>query len=51
MAEPSVATRVSGDPSSITGALQREVWAIDKDLPITNVRLLSDLLFQRQHLN
>jgi predicted permease len=42
-----LSVRVSGDPKSITAALQREVWAIDKDLPVSNVRLLDDLLFQR----
>jgi putative ABC transport system permease protein len=41
-----VAVRISGDPSQLAGALQREVWAVDKDQPITNVRTLDDVLFQ-----
>lgn len=42
-----VAIRVTGDPVNMAGALQREVWAVDKDQPITNVRTLDEVLFQR----
>lgn len=46
-----VAIRVSGDPSALAGALQREVWAVDKDQPITNVRTLDEVLFQKGSAN
>jgi putative ABC transport system permease protein len=42
-----MAVRASGDPTSLVASLQREVWTIDKDQPITNVRTLDDVLFQK----
>jgi predicted permease len=36
-----LAIRVAGDPSLLVAALEREVWAIDKDQTISNVRLMS----------
>jgi predicted permease len=42
-----LAVRTSGDPGAIVAALQREVWSLDKDQPITNVRPLDDVLFQK----
>jgi putative ABC transport system permease protein len=42
-----LAVRTATDPMSLVPSLQREVWAIDKDQPITNVHTLDDLLFQR----
>jgi predicted permease len=42
-----VAVRTSGDPTGIVASLQREVWALDKDQPITNVHALDEVLFQR----
>ena len=38
------AVRADVDPTSLASALQREVWAIDKDQPITNVRTLDEVL-------
>ena len=38
------AVKADADPTSLTSALQREVWAIDKDQPITNVRTLDEVL-------
>jgi putative ABC transport system permease protein len=34
----------SGDPDGLTAALQAEVWSLDPDLPITDVRSLDGLL-------
>jgi putative ABC transport system permease protein len=42
-----MAVRTSGDPTGLVASLQREVWAIDKDQPITNVHTLDDVLFQK----
>lgn len=42
-----MAVRTAGDPASLIATLQREVWAIDKDQPITNVRTMDEVLFQR----
>jgi predicted permease len=39
-----LAVKADGEPASLASALQREVWAIDKDQPITNVRTLDDVL-------
>jgi predicted permease len=36
--------RVSGDPSQLTGAVQREVQALDKDLPVFGVKTMSQHL-------
>jgi putative ABC transport system permease protein len=38
------AVKADADPTSLTSALQRKVWAIDKDQPITNVRTLDEVL-------
>jgi predicted permease len=38
------AVKADIDPKSLASALQREVWAIDKDQPITNVRTLDEVL-------
>jgi putative ABC transport system permease protein len=38
------AVKADADPTSLAAALQREVWAIDKDQPITSVRTLDEVL-------
>lgn len=42
-----VAIRASGDPRSLLTSIQEQIWAIDPNQPITQVRLLDDVLFQR----
>ena len=42
-----VAIRTSGDPRNLLAAIQEQIWAIDANQPITQVRLLDDVLFQR----
>jgi predicted permease len=42
-----LAVRTAGDPAALVQVLQREVWTIDKDQPITNVHTLDDMLFQK----
>lgn len=42
-----MAVRTAGDPAALVTTLQREVWALDKDQPITNVRTMDEVLFQR----
>jgi len=44
-ASPSyLAIRTSGDPMSVVAAVRREVWAVDKDQPISNVRTMEEIL-------
>src|SRR5439155_18914688 len=38
------AVRATGDPHALVTALQREVWAVDPDQPITNVKTLDEVL-------
>jgi putative ABC transport system permease protein len=33
-----------GDPRRLTAAIQKEVWAIDKDLPLTNTKTLDEVI-------
>jgi putative ABC transport system permease protein len=40
----SLAVRATGDPHALVPAIQRAVWAIDPDQPITNVRTLDEVL-------
>jgi putative ABC transport system permease protein len=39
-----LAVRSTGDPRSLAKAVQAEVWAIDKDQPVTNVRTLDEVI-------
>jgi hypothetical protein len=39
-----LAVRVAGNPTAIVSALEREVWSIDKDLAVSNVRVMDALL-------
>jgi hypothetical protein len=39
-----MAVRTIGDPRSWTAAMQREMWAVDKDRPVTNVRTLEEIV-------
>jgi putative ABC transport system permease protein len=36
--------RAAGEPTSIAGAVRREIWAIDKALPLANVQPLTQLV-------
>ncbi len=38
--------RASGDPKQLVTAVQQQVWAIDKDLPVTHVRTYDELVSQ-----
>jgi putative ABC transport system permease protein len=40
----SVAVRAAGDPRALVPGIQRAVWAIDPDQPITSVRTLDEVL-------
>jgi putative ABC transport system permease protein len=40
------AFRSAGDPKQLVAAVQRQVWAIDKDLPVTHVRTYDELVSQ-----
>jgi putative ABC transport system permease protein len=40
----SLAVRASGDPHALVAGIQRIVWSIDPDQPITNVRTLDEVL-------
>jgi predicted permease len=39
-----LAIRVSGNPSDLVAALEREVWAINKDQTVSNVRVMDALV-------
>jgi len=38
------AVRTAGDPHTLVNAISREVWAIDKDQPVTNVRTMDEII-------
>jgi putative ABC transport system permease protein len=38
--------RSAGDPKQLVTAVQKQVWAIDKDLPVTNVRTYDEIISQ-----
>jgi len=38
------AVRTAGDPHHLTSEIQRQVSAIDKDLPVTNVRTMDEII-------
>jgi putative ABC transport system permease protein len=40
------AFRAAGDPKTLMAAVQQQVWAIDKDQPITNVKTLEEVISQ-----
>jgi predicted permease len=39
-----LAVRTEGDPQQVVKAVQQQVWALDKDQPVTNVRALDELI-------
>jgi len=39
-----LAVRTAGDPRRLTNAIQETVWSLDKDLPVTNVKTLDEIL-------
>src|SRR5262249_30825146 len=36
--------RTASDPMSLAAAVQREVWAVDKDQPVTNIQTLEQVI-------
>jgi putative ABC transport system permease protein len=40
------AVRAAGDPHALVNAISREVWALDKDQPVTNVRTMDEIVDQ-----
>jgi putative ABC transport system permease protein len=38
------AVRTQGDPHLVSKAIQQQVWAIDKDQPVTNVRTMDEIV-------
>ncbi len=39
-----LAVRSAGEPRALANAIQAEVWTIDKDQPVTNVRTLEEII-------
>jgi predicted permease len=37
-------TRTSVDPRTLAGSIRKEVWATDRDLPVSNMKLMSELI-------
>src|SRR5262249_5937624 len=42
-----LAVRSAGDPHLLLHGIQQQVWAIDKDQPITNVRTMDEIVTRR----
>jgi predicted permease len=42
------AFRAAGDPKGLVAAVQRQVWAIDKNQPITGVKTLDEVIWDSQ---
>jgi putative ABC transport system permease protein len=42
--EMMIAVRVAGDPAAFAGRLREEVWAIDPDIPLSNINTMERLL-------
>ena len=40
----SLVVRTTSDPKTITGAIRKEVWTADKDLPVSNMKLMDELI-------
>ena len=40
----SVAVRATGDPGPLTGAISDAIWSVDPDQPISDVRLMSEIV-------
>jgi predicted permease len=40
----SLTIRTSGDPMTVLPAVRREIWGLDRNLPLVNVRALSDVV-------
>lgn len=38
--------RGATNPSSLIPAIRREVWALDKDLPVNNIRTMNELIYR-----
>ncbi len=38
------AVRTAGDPRALVNAISREVWGVDKDQPVTNIRTMDELI-------
>ncbi|HXG65438.1 MAG TPA: ABC transporter permease [Blastocatellia bacterium] len=43
-ASMTVVARASADPASLAGALRNEVWAVNKDQPVSDIRPMQDYL-------
>jgi len=39
-----LAVRTAGDPHRLVNAIQQQVWALDRDLPVTNVRTMQEII-------
>jgi putative ABC transport system permease protein len=46
-----LAVRAASNPFSLANAIQREVWALDKDQPVTAVRTMDEVLTQSTSRN
>jgi putative ABC transport system permease protein len=39
-----LAVRTAGDPRTLVNAISRQIWQIDKDQPVTNVRTMDEII-------
>jgi putative ABC transport system permease protein len=48
MRSMSLVMRTAGEPASIAGSVQQQIWAMDKDQPITGVRTMGEYVVRAQ---
>ena len=41
-----VIVRTSGNPTTLASAVRQEVWNLDKDLPVSNMKVMNDLMYE-----
>ena len=47
MNEMYLLVRASGDPAQLRGVIQREAWALDRDLPLESIPTMNDLVAEQ----
>ena len=43
-APSTIALRTAGDPANVAAAVRREVWAVDRDQPVSDIRTMEEIL-------
>lgn len=45
--QPNLIVRTAGDPMAMIAAVERQIWAVDKDAPITHLKTMEQILSDR----